>query len=108
MSKIKLSLADPATRAVWAAVKRAKVEVASWPAWKRGDLINVARWTGSRRWHIVEKKLGVNHVATACRRGFMGNGGSMEHMEGVDPADVDLCGKCRRGLATTDSGGGGG
>jgi hypothetical protein len=35
--KVKLRLDDPETRAVWAAVQRAKAEVASWPAWKRGE-----------------------------------------------------------------------
>lgn len=37
MSKIKIRLDDPETRAVWEAALRAKREVASWPAWKRGD-----------------------------------------------------------------------
>ena len=35
--KIKLKLDDPHTRAVWATVLQARAEVASWPAWKRGD-----------------------------------------------------------------------
>jgi NTP pyrophosphatase (non-canonical NTP hydrolase) len=37
MKKLKLKLDDPETRAVWAAAQRAKAEVASWPAWKRGE-----------------------------------------------------------------------
>jgi hypothetical protein len=35
--KIKLNLDDQGTRAVWETAQRAKAEVASWPAWKRGD-----------------------------------------------------------------------
>ncbi|HEX3762412.1 MAG TPA: hypothetical protein VHW23_27110 [Kofleriaceae bacterium] len=35
--KIKLRLDDPHTRAVWEAIERAHEEVASWPAWKRGE-----------------------------------------------------------------------
>jgi hypothetical protein len=35
--KLKLKLDDPQTRAVWETVQRAKLEVASWPAWKRGE-----------------------------------------------------------------------
>lgn len=35
--KIKIKLDDPETRAVWEAVQKAKAEVASWPAWKRGE-----------------------------------------------------------------------
>ncbi len=35
--KLKLRLDDPQTRAVWETVQRAKEEVASWPAWKRGE-----------------------------------------------------------------------
>jgi len=35
--KIKLKLDDPETRAIWETVQRAKAEVASWPAWKRGE-----------------------------------------------------------------------
>jgi hypothetical protein len=36
-TKIKISLDDPETRAVWNAALRARDEVASWPAWKRGE-----------------------------------------------------------------------
>ena len=35
--KLKLRLDDPETRAVWEAALRARREVASWPAWKRGE-----------------------------------------------------------------------
>jgi hypothetical protein len=35
--KIKLRLDDQETRAVWDAAQKAKPEVASWPAWKRGE-----------------------------------------------------------------------
>lgn len=35
--KIKLKLDDQETRAVWDAAQKAKTEVASWPAWKRGE-----------------------------------------------------------------------
>jgi len=35
--KLKIILDDPETRAVWETAKRAAAEVASWPAWKRGD-----------------------------------------------------------------------
>jgi len=35
--KLKLKLDDQHTRAVWETVKRAKDEVAGWPAWKRGE-----------------------------------------------------------------------
>lgn len=37
--KLTLDLADSHTRAVWEAILRAKAEVASWPAWKRGEVI---------------------------------------------------------------------
>lgn len=36
-AKLKLSLDDPHSRAVWQAVQRANAEVAAWPAWKRGE-----------------------------------------------------------------------
>lgn len=35
--KIKLRLDDESTRKTWETVQRAKQEVASWPAWKRGS-----------------------------------------------------------------------
>jgi hypothetical protein len=35
--KIKINLQDPETRKVWEAVLEARREVASWPAWKRGE-----------------------------------------------------------------------
>jgi len=40
--KIKLKLDDQETRAVWETAQRAKAEVASWPAWKRGEETNAA------------------------------------------------------------------
>lgn len=36
-NKIKLDTSDPETKAVWDTVLEAKREVASWPAWKRGE-----------------------------------------------------------------------
>jgi len=36
IEKLKLDLSDPHTRSVWEACQRAREEVASWPAWKRG------------------------------------------------------------------------
>jgi hypothetical protein len=35
--KVKLKLDDQETRAVWETAQRAKADVASWPAWKRGE-----------------------------------------------------------------------
>jgi len=35
--KIKIRIDDPETRAVWETAQRAKAEVESWPAWKRGE-----------------------------------------------------------------------
>jgi len=35
--KLKIRIDDPETRAVWETAKRAKAEVESWPAWKRGE-----------------------------------------------------------------------
>ncbi len=40
--KIEILIDDPETRAVWEAAKRAKAEVAAWPAWKRGDPTDVS------------------------------------------------------------------
>lgn len=37
MAKIRISLKDPETRAVWESALQAKREVDSWPAWKRGE-----------------------------------------------------------------------
>lgn len=37
LEKIKLNLDDPETRKVWETVLEARREVASWPAWKRGE-----------------------------------------------------------------------
>jgi hypothetical protein len=37
MTKIRICLDDPETRAIWDTVLEARREVASWPAWKRGD-----------------------------------------------------------------------
>ncbi|HWO24835.1 MAG TPA: hypothetical protein VNO30_39105 [Kofleriaceae bacterium] len=37
MNKIKLNLEDPKIRAIWETILEAKREVASWPAWKRGE-----------------------------------------------------------------------
>lgn len=36
-TKIKISLDDPEVREVWNTVLEARREVASWPAWKRGE-----------------------------------------------------------------------
>jgi hypothetical protein len=36
-TKIKISLDDPEVRKVWNTVLEARREVASWPAWKRGE-----------------------------------------------------------------------
>ena len=41
-AKIKISLDDPEVRKVWNAVLEARREVASWPAWKRGEEVAVA------------------------------------------------------------------
>lgn len=38
VERVKVSLDDPQTRAVWETAQRAADEVASWPAWKRGDV----------------------------------------------------------------------
>jgi hypothetical protein len=35
--KIKIRIDDPETRAVWETAQKAKAEVESWPAWKRGE-----------------------------------------------------------------------
>jgi len=37
MKKIKISLENPEIRAIWETALEARREVASWPAWKRGD-----------------------------------------------------------------------
>lgn len=37
MDKIKIDLSDPETKAIWETCLEAKKEVASWPAWKRGE-----------------------------------------------------------------------
>lgn len=37
--KLKIRIDDDETRALWEAAKRAKAEVDSWPAWKRGELV---------------------------------------------------------------------
>lgn len=36
-AKIKISLDDPEVRKIWNTVLEARREVASWPAWKRGE-----------------------------------------------------------------------
>lgn len=36
-NKIKISLEDPEIRAIWETALAARREVASWPAWKRGE-----------------------------------------------------------------------
>ncbi len=36
-AKIKISLENPKIRAIWETVLEARREVASWPAWKRGE-----------------------------------------------------------------------
>jgi hypothetical protein len=35
--KLKIRVDDEETRAVWETVLKAKAEVESWPAWKRGE-----------------------------------------------------------------------
>ncbi len=35
--KLKIRIDDPQTRAVWETVLKARAEVESWPAWKRGE-----------------------------------------------------------------------
>ena len=35
--KLTILIDDPETRAIWETAQRAKAEVASWPAWKRGE-----------------------------------------------------------------------
>jgi len=37
--KLKIRIDDEETRALWETAKKAKAEVDSWPAWKRGDLV---------------------------------------------------------------------
>lgn len=37
MRPIRLNLEDPEIRAIWETILEAKREVASWPAWKRGE-----------------------------------------------------------------------
>ena len=44
-AKIKISLEDPEIREIWNTVLEARREVASWPAWKRGE--EVAATTAS-------------------------------------------------------------
>jgi hypothetical protein len=41
-AKIKISLDDPEVRKIWNAALEARREVASWPAWKRGEEAAVA------------------------------------------------------------------
>jgi hypothetical protein len=36
--KLKIRIDDEETRALWETAKQAKAEVASWPAWKRGEV----------------------------------------------------------------------
>ena len=36
-NKIKISLENPEIRKIWETALAAREEVASWPAWKRGD-----------------------------------------------------------------------
>lgn len=36
-AKIKISLENPKVRAIWETALEARREVASWPAWKRGE-----------------------------------------------------------------------
>jgi hypothetical protein len=36
-AKIKISLDDPEVREIWNTALEARREVASWPAWKRGE-----------------------------------------------------------------------
>jgi len=43
--KLRICLDDPETRAAWEAAQRAKVEVASWPAWKRGEDVDLTKMT---------------------------------------------------------------
>jgi len=42
MKPIKLNLEDPEIREIWETILEAKREVASWPAWKRGDDVEAA------------------------------------------------------------------
>ena len=37
--KLKIRIDDEETRALWETAKKAKAEVESWPAWKRGELV---------------------------------------------------------------------
>ena len=37
--KLKIRIDDEETRALWETAKKAKAEVDSWPAWKRGELV---------------------------------------------------------------------
>lgn len=41
--KIKVRIDDSETRAVWEAAQQAKIEVAGWPAWKRGESMQERR-----------------------------------------------------------------
>ncbi len=56
MAKIRISLKDPETRAVWESALQAKREVDSWPAWKRGgteELLITIRGGGTCGRHRV-------------------------------------------------------
>jgi hypothetical protein len=37
--KLKIRIDDEETRALWETAKKARAEVESWPAWKRGELV---------------------------------------------------------------------
>lgn len=39
MARIQISLKDPETRAIWESALEARDEVASWPPWKRGEVL---------------------------------------------------------------------
>jgi hypothetical protein len=43
--RLGIRLDDPETRATWEAAQRAKAEVASWPAWKRGEDVDLTKMT---------------------------------------------------------------
>jgi hypothetical protein len=41
--RIRIDTSDPETKAIWETAKQAAVEVAAWPAWKRGDSVEPSR-----------------------------------------------------------------
>src|SRR5271163_2525555 len=85
-AKIKICLDDPEVRAIWNTALRARREVASWPAWKRGG--------NAEETKTVMSEFSNGHRTQAINEFFAGLEIDFETAKlKIEPIDVKPCAK---------------